>query len=115
MGQGSKPAIWSTCGGLRWSKEWKYKEENPYYKGGSRNQKEGKKKKKKDCTLKNCNCAKVQQKYTRPSSDIAKEDFPCIKLFILIHLYHLTYCDCYSTHRSPISSTISTNSLFWTL
>ena len=63
MGQGSKPAIWSTRGRLRWSKEWKYKEKNPYYKGGSRNQKEGKKKK--DCTLKNCNCAKVQEKYTR--------------------------------------------------
>ena len=32
MGQESKPAIWSTRGGLRWSKEGKYKEEKPHYK-----------------------------------------------------------------------------------
>ena len=114
MGQGSKPAIWSTREGLRWSKKWKYKEENPYYKGGSRNQKEGKKKK--IVHSRTVIVLKFKRNIQElPSSDIAKEDFPCIKLFILIHLYHLTYCDCYSTHRSPISSTISTNSLFWTL
>ena len=33
MGQGSKLAIWSTHGELRWRKEGKYKEEKPHYKG----------------------------------------------------------------------------------
>ena len=33
MGQGSEPTIWSTHGGLRWSKEGEYKREKPYYIG----------------------------------------------------------------------------------
>ena len=36
MGQRSEPAIWSTRGGLRWSKEGKYKEEKPHYRGVER-------------------------------------------------------------------------------
>ena len=35
MGDGSTPAIWSTRGGLRWSKTWEYKEEKPHYRRGS--------------------------------------------------------------------------------
>ena len=33
MGLVSKPAIWSTCGELKWSKEGEYKDENLIVKG----------------------------------------------------------------------------------
>ena len=33
MGQRSEPAIWSTCGGLRWSKKGNIKKKNPIIEG----------------------------------------------------------------------------------